>query len=215
MYFCGSFVVIDMHIVDTSGLTCPAPLIATKRALKDEGTGETFQVIADSSVSFGNISRFLKDNNIGFSWEESEGKWILTVSKGGPVIVTGDATEYCTTGIPHMKKGGFVIVFTSDRMGEGDEDLGRILIGNFIRSIKDLDVLPSKILFYNKGVELGRSESDFAGELRVLEQMGVELLFCATCVAHYSLGDKIIAGRMSNMFEIAQAMASATNIIKP
>jgi len=204
-----------MHIVNTCGLTCPAPLIATKRALKDEDTGEIFQVIADSTTSFGNISRFLKDNNISFSWEESEGKWIITVTKNGPVMVTGDATEYCTTDIPHMKKGGFVIVFTSDKMGEGDEDLGHILIGNFIRSIKDLDVLPSKILFYNKGVNLGRSDSDCASELRVLEQMGVELLFCLTCVDHYSLRDKIITGKMSNMFEIAQAMASASNVIKP
>jgi len=204
-----------MHIVDTCGLKCPAPLIATKRALKDKGTGEVFQVIADSPTSFGNISRFLKDNNISYSWEESEGKWIITVTRGGSVAVTGNTEEYCTTGVPHMNRGGFVIVFTSDKMGEGDEDLGHILVGNFIRAIKDLDILPSKMVFYNKGVALGRSDSDFAGDLRVLEQMAVELLFCATCVAHYSLQDKINTGRMSNMFEIAQIMASASNVIKP
>lgn len=204
-----------MHIVDTCGLTCPAPLIATKRALKDENTGDIFQVITDNSTSFGNISRFLKDNNVSFTYEESEGKWILTVSKSGPVIVTDDATGYCSTGIPHMDKGEYVIAFTSDRMGEGDEDLGRLLIGNFIKSIKDLDVLPSKMLFYNKGVTLGSCDSPFAGELGLLDQMGVTLLFCATCVGHYSLGDKIRAGKMSNMFEIAQAMASASNVIKP
>lgn len=205
----------EMHIVDTCGLTCPAPLIATKRALKDENTGEVFQVITDSSTSFGNVSRFLSDNNVAFTWEESEGKWVLTVSKSGPVITTGNAAGYCTTGIPHMNKGEFLIAFTSDRMGEGDEDLGRLLIGNFIKSIKDLDVLPSKIVFYNKGVTLGSSDSPFAGELNLLEQMGVTLLFCATCVDHYSLGDKIVTGKKSNMFEIAQAMASASNVVKP
>ena len=204
-----------MHIVDTCGLTCPAPLIATKRALKDENTGEIFQVITDNSSSFGNISRFLNDNNVSFTCEESEGKWILTVSKSGPVMVTSDASGYCPTGIPHMSKGEYIIAFTSDRMGEGNEDLGHLLIGNFIKSIKDLDVLPSKIVFYNMGVTLGSSESPFAGELSMLEQMGVTLLFCATCVGHYSLGDKITAGKMSNMFEIAQAMASSSNIIKP
>jgi len=204
-----------MYIVDTCGLKCPAPLIATKRALKDENAGDIFQVVADSSTSFGNISRFLKDNNVNFTWEESEGKWILTISKSGSVMVTSEATEYCSKEIPHMNKGEFIIAFTSDKMGDGDADLGHILIGNFIRAIKDLDVLPSKMVFYNKGVALGRSDSDIAGDLRVLEQMGVDLLFCATCVNHYSLQDKINTGRMSNMFEIAQTMASASNVIKP
>ena len=45
--------------------------------------------------------------------------------------------------------------------------------------------------------------------------MGVELLFCATCVNYYSLEDKIKIGTLSNMYEIVQTMASASNIVKP
>jgi hypothetical protein len=41
------------------------------------------------------------------------------------------------------------------------------------------------------------------------------MLFCATCAKFYSLEKKIKVGSLSNMFEIAQAMASAGNIIKP
>lgn len=204
-----------MQIVDTSGLTCPAPLIATKRALKDNGIGDTFQVITDNITSFSNISRFLKDNNLIFSHQEGDGKWIMTVTKSDNELISPHAEDYCETVIPHLTKGEFVIAFTSDKMGDGDEDLGRLLTGNFIKAIKDLDHLPAKIVFYNKGVILGRDDSPYSGDLSELEKMGVTLLFCATCIDHYSVRDQIRIGHFSNMFEIAQAMASASHVIKP
>jgi TusA-related sulfurtransferase len=55
-----------MQIIDTTGQQCPAPLIATKRALKDANTGDSFQIITDNPTAFNNIVRFLKDNNTRF-----------------------------------------------------------------------------------------------------------------------------------------------------
>ena len=51
--------------------------------------------------------------------------------------------------------------------------------------------------------------------IRDLEKMGVEILICATCIGYYNLEDKRAVGTLSNMFEIAQAMASAGHVIKP
>ncbi len=68
-----------MKTVDTRGQSCPAPLIATKRALKETLPGESFEVLTDNQTSLNNISRFLKDNKTGFNIKESEGFWSLTV----------------------------------------------------------------------------------------------------------------------------------------
>jgi selenium metabolism protein YedF len=204
-----------MQIVDTSGLTCPAPLIATKRALKENDPGDKFQVITDNLTSLTNILRFLKDNKISFSHNEVDGKWIINVTKGSNELISPEAESYCETVIPHLTKGKFVIAFTSDTMGEGDEDLGRLLTGNFIKALKDLDHLPAKIVFYNKGVMLGRVGSPYESDLSELENMGVTLLFCATCIDHYTIRDQVRIGHFSNMFEIAQTMASASHVIKP
>lgn len=204
-----------MKVIDTSGLQCPAPLIATKRALKEANEGESFMVITDNLTAFKNISRFLKDNHTGFTPGRTEGRWTLTVKKGSSEIVQKDPAEYCTRDIPHFKKGDFVIVFSSDKMGDGDEELGRLLVTNFIKAVKDLDQLPEKMIFYNRGVFLGSEESPVSGSLKELEKMGTLILFCATCVKYYSLEEKIRLGTLSNMFEIAQAMASASNILKP
>ena len=204
-----------MLIVDTKGQQCPAPLIATKKALKESKTGETFQVLIDSKTSFDNISRFLRDNKSEFSGAEAEGIWTITVTKrksNGPVK---NAAEFCEGTVPHFSQGDFVIALTSDKMGEGDEELGRLLIMNFIKAIKELNILPGKMVFYNNGVKLGVTGSPVHKLLEEIESMGVRLLFCATCVRHYSLEDKIKIGILSNMFEITQVMSSASNVIKP
>lgn len=206
-----------MQIIDTSGLQCPAPLISTNRALKEAKAGETFKIITDNHTSFNNISRYLKDNKTDFSFDEQNGVWTIVITKkSGEPISPADPGEFCKAReIPHFSKGDFVIVFTSDKMGEGDAELGYLLISNFVKAIKDLDVLPGHLVFYNSGIKLGAQSSPVEKYLKELERMGVKLLFCATCAKFYSLEEKIGIGTMSNMFEIAQVMSSSGNILRP
>jgi selenium metabolism protein YedF len=204
-----------MKIIDTSGQECPAPLVAAKRALKDINTGDSFRIVTDNQTSFNNISRFLKDNKTEFTYEETNGIWTLTITKRAPDPVSTNSEKSCTNTIPHFSQGDFIIVFTSDKMGDGDSELGHLLMCNFIKALKDLEVLPSKMIFYNKGVTLGAEDSPVIDHLKEIESMGITLLLCATCVKYYSLEEKIKIGTLSNMFEITQVMASATNIVKP
>jgi len=204
-----------MRIVDTKGQLCPAPLIATKRALKATDEGKSFQILIDNQTSFNNVSRFLKDNNTYFQASESGGVWTLTVTRGGGDISLAKAEDYCTDSIAHFHKGDFIIVIGSDKMGEGDNELGQLLMSNFIKAIKDLDKLPMKMVFYNKGVSLATKTSPLIDHLTDLEKMGVELLLCATCVNHYAITDIVGAGTLSNMYTIAEVMVSAGSIVRP
>jgi selenium metabolism protein YedF len=204
-----------MKTVDTRGQLCPAPLIATKRALKETPEGDSFLLLIDNRTSFNNVSRFLKDNGTHFKVEESEGIWSLTITRGDSDVDNVIAEEYCPTTVAHFNKGDFIIVIASNRMGEGDDDLGRLLMSNFIKAIKDLDKLPQKMIFYNSGVTLAAKDSSIIGDLRDLEKMGVGLLLCATCVNHYGLDETYGVGTLSNMYTIAEVMAGAGNILKP
>jgi selenium metabolism protein YedF len=100
-------------------------------------------------------------------------------------------------------------------MGEGDDELGHLLMNNYIKAIKDLDRLPQKMVFYNNGVKLATNGSPVIEHLKDLEKMGVELLLCSTCVNYYSLEANFGAGSLSNMYAIAEVMASAGNIVRP
>jgi selenium metabolism protein YedF len=204
-----------MKTVDTKGQLCPAPLIATKRALKETQQGESFIVLTDNQNSFTNVSRFLKDNNTPFTSTEKNGIWTLTVTKSPGELSKPNVEEFCEVEVPHFQKGDYVIAISSDKMGEGDPELGALLMTNFVRAIHDLDILPSKVVFYNSGVFLGRDDSSVLELLKDLGRMGVSLFLCGTCISHYSLEDKIHIGSVSNMFEIAQIMSSAGKVVKP
>ena len=204
-----------MKIVDTRGQVCPAPLIAAKKALRETATGESFIILTDNQISFSNLNRFLKDNNTDFQVSEDGGVWTLTVTRLAGDVIPARAEEYCAPSIAHFEKGNYIVVVNSDKMGEGDEELGHLLMSNFMKALKDLDRLPQKIVFYNKGVTLVTNNSPVIECLRDLEKMGIELLTCSTCINHYSLESQLGAGILSNMYTIAEVMASSGNIIKP
>jgi TusA-related sulfurtransferase len=81
LYYLCTFNKQKMRIINTRGQKCPAPLIATKRALGEVKEGESFKVVTDSLTSLSNISRFLRDNNMEFSVEDADNVWTLTITK--------------------------------------------------------------------------------------------------------------------------------------
>jgi selenium metabolism protein YedF len=204
-----------MQIVDTKGQKCPVPIIEMKKALRASQKGETFIILTDNQTAFSNISRFLNDNKIMFTVSEKNGEWTFNITNETGENITTAAEDYCSAPIVHFEKGDFIIVFTSDKMGDGDDDLGHLLISNFIKAIKDLDRLPQKLIFYNKGVTLATKNSPVIEHLMDLEKMGVELILCATCVNYYALEESIGTGTLSNMYTIAEIMSSAGHIIRP
>ena len=141
-----------MRIIDTKGQLCPAPLIAAKKALKETAEGESFIVQTDNQTSFDNLSRFLNDNKAEVQVSEAGGVWTLSITKTTANVVLTKPEEYCAPSISHFEKGNYVVAITSDKMGEGDEELGHLLMTNFIKALKDLDKLPQKMVFYNNGV---------------------------------------------------------------
>ena len=86
---------------------------------------------------------------------------------------------------------------------------------NFIKALKDLDKLPQKMVFYNNGVKLASNSSPVVEHLKDMEKMGVVIILCATCVNYYSLESLIGVGIVSNMYTIAELLASAGNIVRP
>ena len=58
-------------------------------------------------------------------------------------------------------------------------------------------------------------EGESLEDLRFLEESGVEILTCGTCLNHYGLADKLAVGQVTNMYEIAERMTHASLIVKP
>lgn len=103
-----------------------------------------------------------------------------------------------------------VVVLREDGMGHGDAALGHKILGAFLRKAMALDGLDA-ILLYNSGVRLVCGDSPFLGDFAQLEEEGIDVLACGTCLEHFGLEPRV--GRRSNMDEILREMNAASRVI--
>jgi selenium metabolism protein YedF len=106
-----------------------------------------------------------------------------------------------------------VVVINSDKMGTGNEELGIRLTANFLKSLLGAEKKPHRLILYNAGVKLAAVDSPVLESLQSLENLGVGIISCGTCVNFYGLADKIEAGRVSNMPEIVKILTEAKAIV--
>ena len=108
-----------------------------------------------------------------------------------------------------------VVYINSDFMGEGDKGLGALLMGNFLSTLGDFRQDVTHIILVNAGVKLACEGSDKAAVLAILEESGIEILSCVTCLNHFNIKDKVKAGQISNMFSIVEVLTGARKVITP
>jgi selenium metabolism protein YedF len=94
---------------------------------------------------------------------------------------------------------GKTIFIQGETIGRGSDELGSILMSNFLSKLTESKVKPARLIFWNAGVKLVAEGSWALAHLNKLEQQGVEVLACATCLDHYELTDKIKAGKPTTM----------------
>jgi len=204
-----------MKTVDVRGLQCPLPIIETRKGLRELPEGESLKILIDNSASLGNVCKFLEDNNCSFVKMESGSHFELTVARGAMAITGSPAGEYCSTSRPPLSGGKYVVVLSTDTMGTGDDNLGRKLMASFVNILTELDGIPSAVLCYNGGVRLALPDSPVAGTLAELENRGVEIILCGTCLDFYGIKGITIAGKTGDMYRIASVMAAAQRVIRP
>ncbi len=105
-----------------------------------------------------------------------------------------------------------VIVINNDQMGGGDAALGRTILANCLRKLPRFAGLEA-IVLYNAGVRLAVEGSPVATELRLLQDRGIEILACGTCVDYYKLGDRMLVDKVSNMDAILATLQSADKVV--
>ncbi len=200
-----------MKIIDVKGLKCPLPLIETKKALKQFSSDEALKILIDNEISKNNVIRFLTDNGIKSEVLRSGNIFEVIVNHHNVDLENVEAEKYCTIDPP--EKNDYIIVFGKDRLGEGSDDLGFVLAGGLLNTLKEIDNLPTKIIFLNSGINLLLKDSPTLLPLRELEKAGVELLACGTCVNYFEKMEEFAIGRISNMYEILESMTKAGKVI--
>lgn len=100
----------------------------------------------------------------------------------------------------------------SEGLGRGDDQLGKMLMANFLRLLGESQEKPASLIFLNSGVKLVCEGSEVLDHLKKLEEQGVEILACTTCLEFYGLVDKLKAGKPTTMVKSIQAMMNTATV---
>lgn len=198
--------------LDCLGLPCPQPVLRTKECLEQGALA--VEVLVDNEASCNNVVRFARNRGHQVTINDQQpGRFkILITASGAPTAATDDL-EASTCDLPQIPR--LVYVISADSMGRGSDELGWALLQTYIQTIKDVSPLPEKIIFYNSGVKQVTTESGALTALQHLQDCGVEILVCGTCLDFFQLKSAIKVGHISNMYDIMDAINSADKIASP
>jgi hypothetical protein len=106
-----------------------------------------------------------------------------------------------------------VILVSNDGMGSAEEALRHKLLGVYLTMLQENGFYPGAICFYAGGVKMVIEGSPVLDKLHGLEDKGVRLIICSTCLQYYGLMDKVAVGIVGGMNDILLAQWMANKVI--
>ena len=201
---------MEKKTVNAMGDVCPVPLVKAKNAIAELAGSGKVEVLVDNEIAVQNLEKMAQQKGYGFLVKEKEYHVEFTVSETEPA----ETEEKTVCLVPAAKKTKLVVL-SADHMGEGAEELGKILMKSFLYALTQQDELPDTILCYNGGAKLTCEGSESLEDLKDLAARGVEILTCGTCLNFYGITEKLQVGSVTNMYDIVERMSSADRVIKP
>lgn len=203
-------------IIDAMGKQCPIPVVLTTKELNKLTEPGTIEVHVDNEVAVQNLLRLAASKNLKAQKNViSEKEFTVTISADAAVDADADSIECEDCSAASNISKGLVVAITSDRMGEGNDELGKVLIKGFIYALSQLEKLPETIVFYNGGATIPVENSDSLADLKNMEEQGVQIITCGTCLDYYNLKEKLAVGSISNMYTIVETLTGAAKVVRP
>jgi selenium metabolism protein YedF len=217
--------------IDLRGLTCPEPVIRTKK-LFDNQAVLSVEALVDDEVCVNNLTRLAGSLKAGISVEKADGHYRIAIERnaGGAGAGTsaggagagstasggGSAVSTQASGTTAVSSStGTVLFLAKDTFGEGDPELSHTLINLFLQTTFESGLRPRAILMANSGVKLMAAKSQVLPVLNSFRDAGVEVLACGLCLDFYKLKEQVPTAQITNMFAICEFLFAAERVIQP
>lgn len=201
--------------VNAIGDVCPVPVIKTKKAMEQPGVSEVV-VLVDNDIAMNNVKKMAISLGADVSVEKIHEQEIhVCINMNKDVAEKGSDKVIETEKKAKQDEVNVVVAISSKEMGAGDEKLGEVLMKGFLFAVSQLEELPKTILFYNGGALLTTKGSDSLEDLKFMEEEGVEILTCGTCLDFYGKKDQLEVGNVTNMYDIVEKLSKADKVIRP
>ncbi len=218
---------MEEKVLDCRNLQCPQPVIQLKRLL-DAASPAHIEVLVDNEPALENVSRFLSSRGYSCSLVREGELWRITAQHG----LEGHGSADATSGATALEKvqplrreaaaeeqGGampekILVLLISPVFGSGDDGLGARLMKTFLATLPEMGESLWRVVMLNGGVTLAAEESPVLEELRALEERGVGILVCGTCLEHFGLLAKKAVGQTTNMLDVVTSMQLADKTLR-
>ena len=196
-----------MITVNAMGDACPIPVVKTKNAIASLKGADVVETLVDNEIAVENLKKMADQKGYKTTSEKlEEGKYRVCIIVENVVDNVekkdGDGGKFCDC-TPEKESN------------KVDPELGKVLLKGFIYAISQQKDLPKTMFFYNGGAFITCEGSQSLEDLKALEEQGVKILTCGTCLNHYGLTDRLAVGEVTNMYEIAEKMTQASLIVSP
>ena len=94
-----------------------------------------------------------------------------------------------------------------------DEAFGTAMLEKFLHTLEARGDRPAAICFVTEGIAAVTTDGPALLSLQMLEQMGVRMVACGTCLDHYGRRDDLKVGEAGGMNDIVDLMAGADKVI--
>lgn len=204
--------------IDCTGMTCPLPVVNAKKESEAYYEDGPLHILVDNETAVQNLTKFARSRGYDVSDEtlaENRFRVTMQVTSAPDAALRANASPATSSSAQSKRPEKIAVVVSSDRMGTGDDALGRTLMKAFIFALTSQDTVPDHILFYNSGAYLTCEGSDSLEDLKALSQAGAHIVTCGTCLNFYGIEDRLAVGTVSNMYEIVETQLQCTTIIRP
>ena len=94
-----------------------------------------------------------------------------------------------------------------------DKKFGQDMLIKFLHTLDAQDEKPRALCFYTEGVKLTIEGSPFLSILKQLEQSGVKMVICKTCLNYYKIENQVQFGKVGGMDEILDHLSAGDKVI--
>ncbi len=106
-----------------------------------------------------------------------------------------------------------LVLLATEQLGRGNEDLGRSIVTNFIKTVKEMGDELWRLVLVNGAVKLAVEGAEVLPQLQELAREGVGILVCGRCLETFGLAGKKRVGEVTNMVDIVTSMQVAEKVI--
>jgi selenium metabolism protein YedF len=191
-------------------------VVNAKKTLAEQDVNGV-EILVDNMPAVQNLEKMAAGTGCGFSYtQEGASLYKVKITKGADSAGAFGEDGKAPGGeaLAGGKAGkGPVVLISSDSMGRGADELGRLLIKGFIFSLSQLNPPPEALIFLNGGAHLTTKGANTVPDLKALEEKGSKVFTCGTCANYYKLTEDLAVGSIVDMMNITNRLAAASGVI--